>query len=1541
METEADGNGDIVQTQEILAGNSITVYSIGRDVGGNFIENIALQNENDWSLIDVTGDIAQSALQASGNLRSATLFSQITGTAKIQASLTGTTLTPSDDITVLPRSADEIEINTQPPDTAIAGEAFSDTTTIHLLDQFGNIVTTDNSTTATISINSGQGTLSDTLSQQAVSGVISFPGLSSDIANTINLLIESDGLSSVTTNDIVVEPNDPADLEYLQQPTNTAQNGTISPAVELQLLDSLENNVSQSGVEVSISESEGSFLQDNSTSTFSDTTDANGVATFDNLIAQNSPVADVNLDASFTGINSPVTSNTFSIIGAGDLAKFVIETTSETEIDDQTAGEQFTIRIRALDGAGNVFTDFDDSVVLTADSDIQDGVQVDSIKTGNFVNGVLETGITLTSAGTTRIYAENTNRDGRSNEFSVLPANFDASTSEISADPDEIVADGSSTSTITVQLKDEFGNSLLTGGETVELATDFGTFPGDVSSITATDQNDGTYTAELTSSTNSGETAEITGTVNSTEITDNAEVDFIAGDVESFIIELPQDGGSPAEQIAGEPFDISIEAMDASGNRVSDFDGNATLTSNSTFSSSQSITFTSGFIASKSVTLTETGNDITISADADDLFDVNGESEPFSVVANDPDADASQIVVNPTVLQNDPGFQSQITAILRDEYNNRIRTDQSVNITLEQLEENSGPSPDGTPDASLDGGITWNSGPANYTVLLNATSTVELVRVTGSFGSPQTEITEKPEIDIVVPNTWTAGAGGSTTNRTDWTNADNWTSSVPTETDFVIIPDIGEVPTLDLNITIGSFEIQQGVSLDLFGGNAITVAGNVQTDGTLNIENNTDISLGGSFVGNGSFTAGKNATVNIGGNISVSSFLARTTGTIITLNGSSPQVISTQNLLAQNLNIRNDVTVSTGTDLLDINVLDIGDGYTFELEQGGGITFDSNQNITGAGTFLLNDNTLVLRSNAEFGNIDASEGTVIFGIRLDEDFANFPDIQQQQIANLTEMKSAIINNTEGVRTLDDVIIGDDGSLTLENGELIIGSGRNFIAKDITYTNGVLTFRRSINQSGWRLLSSPVTTTFENWFDGLTLQGITGTEFDERQPNLLFYDETYEGTDNQRWRRPVNATDNLTPGKGYFFYVFGNDTSDTDYNDTLPQTLSVSGQEHATADASRFDLNVTYTAEADTGFNLVGNPFGATINWDDESWVKQNMDNVIYIWDQASNQYKTWNGVSGSHNSGNIAPFQGFWVKANNDSTEILPSLQVSRNAKTTGGIFRKSQRSTVDHEWPVIEMQVEGADMQHSTHFTFTDSGRNNIDNKDAYRLLPFDTNTYLEIFALMDDGTELAITNLPRNFGKTIKLPLHGSGVKEGAFIDNTLSLSWPKLINIPDGWTITLLDNDTNKEINLLEENFYDFTLNERAKAPPVMNSTSNFQLVQKSLAKQQNARFTIEIDPGADAEGIPKEVELSQNFSNPFSQTTTIEFGLPIEQRAKIEVYDVLGRRVQIVTDRRFSEGYHQIEFNGRSLASGVYFYRLITEEKTIVKKMTLIK
>jgi adhesin/invasin len=95
-------------------------------------------------------------------------------------------------------------------------------------------------------------------------------------------------------------------------------------------------------------------------------------------------------------------------------------------------------------------------------------------------------------------------------------------TSLISANPTTINADGSSTSTITIQLKDASGNNLTTTGGTVTVATSAGTLG------TVVDNNNGTYTVILTSS-NTATTASITYVLNGTNGTNTASVTFVSG----------------------------------------------------------------------------------------------------------------------------------------------------------------------------------------------------------------------------------------------------------------------------------------------------------------------------------------------------------------------------------------------------------------------------------------------------------------------------------------------------------------------------------------------------------------------------------------------------------------------------------------------------------------------------------------------------------------------------------------------------------------------------------------------------------------------------------------------------------------------------------------------------------------------------------------------------------------------------------------------------------------------------------------------------
>lgn len=89
------------------------------------------------------------------------------------------------------------------------------------------------------------------------------------------------------------------------------------------------------------------------------------------------------------------------------------------------------------------------------------------------------------------------------------------------------------------------------------------------------------------------------------------------------------------------------------------------------------------------------------------------------------------------------------------------------------------------------------------------------------------------------------------------------------------------------------------------------------------------------------------------------------------------------------------------------------------------------------------------------------------------------------------------------------------------------------------------------------------------------------------------------------------------------------------------------------------------------------------------------------------------------------------------------------------------------------------------------------------------------------------------------------------------------------------------------------------------------------------------------------IPQEITLSQNYPNPFHPATQFEMGIDQTTHVRLEIFDSIGRRVRTLTNRTFEPGFYSFEFEGRELASGVYIYRIVTDEEVLSRKMVLIK
>jgi len=90
-----------------------------------------------------------------------------------------------------------------------------------------------------------------------------------------------------------------------------------------------------------------------------------------------------------------------------------------------------------------------------------------------------------------------------------------------------------------------------------------------------------------------------------------------------------------------------------------------------------------------------------------------------------------------------------------------------------------------------------------------------------------------------------------------------------------------------------------------------------------------------------------------------------------------------------------------------------------------------------------------------------------------------------------------------------------------------------------------------------------------------------------------------------------------------------------------------------------------------------------------------------------------------------------------------------------------------------------------------------------------------------------------------------------------------------------------------------------------------------------------------------GVPAKFTLSQNYPNPFNPSTKIDFELPSDGNVNLILYDLLGKEVAILLSETKTAGYYTLNFTGNNLASGIYFYRITSDEFSDVKRMALVK
>jgi len=354
-----------VQPSNTVAGAAISpaVQVTALDAAGNPVPSftgsvtVALGTNPGGSTLSGTTTVAA----VNGVASFGDLSANKTGTSyALSATATGLNPATSSGFNITPGAAIQLVFGTQ-PSTTVANHQISPAVKVRALDAFGNVATGFTGAVAiALGSNPGGSTLSGTTPVAAVGGVASFGDLSLNrTATGYTLTASGGGLGPVTSSAFDITPGTATRLAFTQQPTNTVAGGAISPAVQLSALDPAGNLVPTftGNVTVALGNNPGGSTLGGTTTVAA----VGGVVTFSDLTLDK---AAPGYWLTATGLGT-ATSSSFNII-AGTATQLVFGTQPGTI----TGGKSFSpaVKVRALDGLGNLATTFTGQVTVTLNS---------------------------------------------------------------------------------------------------------------------------------------------------------------------------------------------------------------------------------------------------------------------------------------------------------------------------------------------------------------------------------------------------------------------------------------------------------------------------------------------------------------------------------------------------------------------------------------------------------------------------------------------------------------------------------------------------------------------------------------------------------------------------------------------------------------------------------------------------------------------------------------------------------------------------------------------------------------------------------------------------------------------------------------------------------------------------------------------------------------------------------------------------------------------------------------------------------------------
>jgi hypothetical protein len=415
---------------------------------------------------------------------------------------------------------------------------------------------------------------------------------------------------------------------------------------------------------------------------------------------------------------------------------------------------------------------------------------------------------------------------------------------------------------------------------------------------------------------------------------------------------------------------------------------------------------------------------------------------------------------------------------------------------------------------------------------------------------------------------------------------------------------------------------------------------------------------------------------------------------------------------------------------------------------------------------------------------------------------------------------------------------------------------------LNYDSNQSSVQSFISEDQWHLISAPVSGAKSEVFMGIYLKYFTETD--------------------STWTYISSLNHNLSVGQGFSAWAASWLTGDA--------TVTYSG---AFNTGNQAPPALTYTPGMGTGdgWNMVGNPFPSTIEWN-TNWTTTNVDPTVYVYDGNSGQYLNWNRNTnlGTMGNGNIPPAQGFWVLANaSGATMTIPH---SERIHSTQAFYKTSGMN-------VVELNVSGNNYSDKMIVHFTKGATPEFDNElDAYKLQGIMAAP--QLYA-MHDNSKFSMDVLPVKYGETI-IPIAFEVSAEGVYYLNA-----GKIASFNGDAQVILED--------LKENSFKDLTNTPMIK----------FEASPEDELMRFKLHVTFKTEP------ISSE-KTSEDYIEIYSVQRDVFVQLPENFDGNVEIYDLMGRL--ILSRKGVANSLNEFSINN---GTGIFIVKTIDKDEVYSEKV----